>query len=128
MARNISPESIEPPQERIDSGTGKLMVAVAFGFDLFQGVVGLTPFVGWVLSPMIGLIIWLTFWIWLKLHGVSVVESVERMAILFGGFLVELVPILNILPVWTLTIFVTVLLVQREDKKKIKEFYENIKS
>ena len=125
MARTYTKENIVPPKERIDSETGRLMVITALGFDFFQGIIGMLPFVGFILAPLISFLIWLTFWIWLKLHGVSLGDNIKRMAIMFGGFLLELVPILNILPVWTLTIFITVLMVQRDDKRKIKEFYEN---
>jgi signal transduction histidine kinase len=116
--------NIEPPEERIDSSTGKLLVIVAFGLDFFQGIIGALPFVGAILSPMISLLVFLIFWMWLKLHGVSITDSIERIAIMFGGFLVELIPILNILPAWTLTIFITVLLVRNKDKREIKDFYE----
>jgi len=119
MARKNIKENIEPPQERIDISTWKLMTAASIGADLFQVALG-------VLAPLISPFIFLTFWIWLKLHGVSIVDSVERIALMWGGFLIEVIPGLNILPAWTLTIFITVLLVRHNDTKKIKEFYKNI--
>lgn len=121
-------ETARPPQERIDPSTWQLMVAVALGLDFFQGIVGMLPFVGQILSPIISLFIFLIFWIWLKLHGVTITDSIKRVAIMFGGFLVELIPILNILPSWTLAIFLTVLLVRNSDKRKLKEFYRDTHS
>ncbi len=121
-------KNIEPPQERIDKSTGRLMVIVALGFDFFQGIIGVLPVVGFILSPLVSLFIWLTFWIWLKLHGVNVTDKIGRIFIMWGGFFLELIPLLNILPTWTMTIFITVSLIQRDDKRKIKEFYENLKN
>ena len=113
------------PQERIDSSTGLLMVIVALGFDFFQGIIGILPIAGFILAPLISLFIWLTFWIWLKLHGVNITDKTKRIVIMWGGFLLELIPLLDILPIWTITIFITVLSVQHSDKVKIKEFYKN---
>jgi hypothetical protein len=115
----------EPPKERIDSTDGQLMVITAFGLDFFQGIIGAIPFAGPIIAPVISLFIWFTFFIWLKLHGVSITDTIERIALMFGGFLLELVPLLNILPIWTLTILITVLLVQRSDRKKREEFYRD---
>lgn len=129
MARNNARENIALPKERIDSSTGNLMVITALGFDFFQGIIGMLPIVGPMIAGfIINPIVFLTFFVWLKLHGVSIGDSVQRLALMFGGFLIELIPLLNILPAWTLTIFMTVLIVQRSDKRKIKEFYINNKT
>jgi len=124
MARDNTRRT-EPPQERIDASTGRTMFIAALGFDFFQGVIGIIPVVGFIISPIISFFIWLTFWVWLKFHGVAIADSIERIALMFGGFLVELIPGLNVLPAWSLVILITVLLVQHRDKKKIKEFYES---
>ena len=128
MDRARSEVNIEPPKERIDSSDGKLMTITALGFDSFQGLMSAIPFAGLILGPLVSFLVWLTFFIWLKLHGVTIGDSVERMAVMFAGFFFELIPLLNILPIWTLTIFITVKLVQRTDRKKIKEFYEQLNS
>ncbi len=125
MASTQFKGNIEEPQERISSSDGQLMVIVAIGLDFFQGMIGLIPIIGLILSPLLSIFIFLFLWVWLKMHGVGIVDSVERIAIMFGGFLVELIPLLNILPVWTLMIFITVLLVRHSDKRKIDEFYRN---
>ena len=124
-SKNKSNKNINAPQERIDSSTGLLMVIVALGFDFFQGIIGILPIAGFILAPLISLFIWLTFWIWLKLHGVNITDKTKRIVIMWGGFLLELIPLLDILPIWTITIFITVLSVQHSDKVKIKEFYKN---
>lgn len=121
MANGNVARNVEPPKERIDTGTWKLMTAVAIGADLFQVMLGL-------FAPLISPFIFLTFWMWLKLHDVSIGDSIKRIAIMWGGFLVELIPVLNFLPTWTLSIFITVLMVRNKDKRKIKEFYKKVKN
>lgn len=119
MANQYVKENIVPPEERIDLSTWQLMTVASAGADLLQA--GLTIF-----APIVSPIIFLTFWVWLKFHGVGISDNIKRIVIMWGGFLVELIPGLNILPAWTLTIFITVLLVRNRDKRKIKEFYKNI--
>lgn len=117
--------SVEPPQEKIDSGTGQLMVAVALSLDILQGIIGILPVVGFILAPLISLFIWLIFWVWLRFHGVSLTKNIKRTVLMWGGFFLELIPILNILPIWTITIFIIVLLVRNQDKRKIKKSIRN---
>ena len=113
--------NLKPPKERIDSSTGLFMVITALWFDFLQIALG-------IFALLVTPFMWLTFFVWLKLHKVTIGDSVKRIALMFGGFLVELIPIVNILPAWNLMIFITVLLVQRSDKKKIEEFYKNSKA
>jgi hypothetical protein len=115
----------EPPKERIDKTKGVLMTSIGFGLDSLQASIGIVPILGFIVSPIISLFIWFFFWTWFKLNGVSIGDSVERIAVMFGGFLVEMIPVLNILPAWTLTVFLTVLIVQRADRKALIEYEKN---
>lgn len=119
---------MEPPKERISQSTAQLMVVTALWFDFFQGVIGAVPLIGWIIAPIISFFIWFTFWFWLKLHGVTIADSIKRLALMFVAFLLELTPLLNILPIWTATILITVLLVRHGDKKKMEEFYADTKT
>lgn len=110
--------NIEPPKERIDRSTWILMTAVASGVDVFQ-------FTMLIFAPIISPIAFLTFWIWLKRYGANITDDNKRLVRMFGGFFIELTP-LGVFPVWTPTIFTTVLLVRNKDKRKIREFYKNI--
>jgi len=117
-------KNVVPPQERIDYGTAQLMAITALFLDFFQGIVGAIPVVGQILSPLISIFIWLTFFVWLKLRGVTITDNIKRLAIMAGGSFLEIIPIINIAPIWTITILITVMLVKVEDKNKIKDFYK----
>lgn len=45
----------------------------------------------------------MTFWLWFKLKGVNF-GTARRAASMTAGFLIELIPIINILPAWTLAV------------------------
>lgn len=122
MAQSSNIENMIPPKERIDRGTFLLMITTVVGLEIFQGIVGALPIAGVLLGPMVGFLIWLTFFIWFKLHGVTMGDNIKRMGIMLAGFFFELIPVLNILPIWTVTIFITIVIVRNEDKKKIKDF------
>lgn len=113
---------MSPPIERIDRSTGLLMIVTAFLLDTIQAALALMPIVGILLGPLMSFIIWLTFFIWLKLHGVTVGDNIKRIGIMLAGFVFESIAILDVLPIWTATILIMVVLVRREDKKKIKDF------
>lgn len=124
MAQSSSIENISPPRERIDKSSALLMAITVIGLEVFQGLVGALPIAGVILGPLVGFLIWFTFFIWLKLHGVTMGDNVKRMIVMLVGFFFEMIPIVGILPIWTATIIITIALVRNEDKKKIKKFTE----
>ncbi len=129
MVRSLQKKNVRPPQERISPSTGKLMIATAFGLDFLQGIIAAIPIAGVIIADLvINPIIIAVFWVWLILHKVHFNNNMRLLALMWGGFFLELIPLLNILPIWTLTIFMTILMVRNKDKKKIKEFYKNIKT
>jgi hypothetical protein len=88
------------PKEKkgLDNMTIAFMVSVALFYDFLQ--IPLTPiFMGWLVSIFAGL----TFYVWFKMRGVSFM-SPKRAGILGGGFIIELVPLLNVLPAWALAV------------------------
>lgn len=88
------------PEEKkgLNNTTIALMICVALFYDALQ--VLLTPiFMGWLVSIFAGL----TFYVWFKMRGLNFVTP-KRAGLLGGGFIIELIPILNVLPAWTLAI------------------------
>ncbi|MBX4189506.1 hypothetical protein KW785_02835 [Candidatus Parcubacteria bacterium] len=74
------------------------MIGVALFFDALGGLFAPTLF----LPTLVNVVATLTFFIWLKLHGIKFTRG---KAAGFGGtFLVESIPLVNALPFWTLTI------------------------
>lgn len=125
MAKNIE-AYINPPEPRIDSGTMQFMIIVAFGFDFFQGIILAMPFVGFIIAPLIGLFAWLTFFVWFHKHGITLTDSLARFIIINSAFLFELVPGINILPFWTLSVFISLVLIRAGDKRALSEFNQRV--
>lgn len=87
----------------LDNITIAFMVSVALFYDVFQALIQLIPFLGQILSSLIGVFAFLTFYLWFKMRGLNFATP-KRAGLLGGGFLIELIPILNILPAWTLAV------------------------
>ncbi len=102
----------------ISNITGGLMVGVALAVDGIQALAS-AFIIGVFISPFITLFAWLTFWLWFKLNGVSFGTKPKNFLVLGGGGLVELIPVLNILPGWTLS--VTTLLIMNKAEKVVKK-------
>lgn len=87
--------------------TGTFMIIVALLFDGIQAGINLIPIVGQILSFLISIFAFLTFWVWFKMNGVSFAKP-KRAGSMGVGFLVELIPVLNMLPAWTLAVFLII--------------------
>lgn len=113
----------EEPQttqtNRIDTGTGAMMIAVALLFDTMNAGINLIPFLGQVLSVLISIFAYCTFAFWFMKRGVGFANP-KRAITFFGSGLIEAIPVLNILPGITIGVVLTVLMVQFEDKTGIK--------
>jgi hypothetical protein len=86
--------------DKFPFGTVFLMAGTAIFFDLLQIILDLIPFVGWIISPLVGFIGSFTFFLWFKTKGVQF-NKLKNAAALGGSFVFELVPILNALPAQT---------------------------
>jgi len=82
----------------LDNTTIALMVSVALFYDALQVLLALV-FMGWIIS----ILALLTFYLWFKMRGLNFVRP-KRAALLGGGFIIELIPLINILPAWTFAI------------------------
>lgn len=94
----------------INNVTATLMVSVALFYDLVQALFDLLhiiPVVGnviaTVVTALLSVVAWLTFYVWFKMHGVHF-HTAKRAVTMGAGFLIELIPVLNILPAWTLAV------------------------
>lgn len=97
------------------------MVAVALLFDGLQAAANLLhgiPLVGNLsaiaITGLISVWAWLTFYVWFKLNGISFV-SPKRALALNGGFLLEIIPVLNALPAWTAAVVIIFLSTRAEE-------------
>lgn len=111
-------------RNRVGSATAAFLLSVASFFDVVQALLN-AVFIGVVVNVLIDVIAWLTFYLWLKLLGVGLLDpGIKKAATLWGGMLFELVPLLNTLPVWTASMALVVAIVKMEDRahnKKVQE-------
>lgn len=112
------------PVDKFPFGTVFLMGGTAIFFDILQIILDLIPFVGWIISPLVGLIGSFTFFLWFKMKGVQF-NKLKNAAALGGSFVFELVPILNALPTQTGAVL---WIISKEKAKKYIPALEKIDS
>lgn len=110
--------------DKFPFGTVFLMVGTAIFFDILQIILDLIPFVGWIISPIVGFMGSFTFFLWFKTKGVQF-NKLKNAAALGGSFVFELVPILNALPAQT---GVVLWIIGKEKAKKYIPALEKIDS
>ncbi len=92
---------------QISSIWATIMVGVALCFDIIVFLINLIPILGQVVGMIIGFIAYLIFWLWFTLKGVSLMRP-KRAAAMGTGFLISLIPILNMLPEITISVVITI--------------------
>ncbi|HBV01338.1 MAG TPA: hypothetical protein DEF00_03025 [Candidatus Taylorbacteria bacterium] len=97
------------------------MLATALLFDSLQfgtDIMHVIPIIGTIAQSVADILIsvwaWLTFYLWFKIHGVSFMQP-KRFALLNGGALLEMIPIVNSLPAWTLAVLLLIATTRAEE-------------
>lgn len=92
-----------------------IMVTVALFYDFVQAIISLLhiiPALGNLMAAiataLLSAVAWLTFYFWFKLHGIHF-NTAKRALTMGSGFIIELIPVLNILPGWTLAVILVIL-------------------
>lgn len=104
-------------QYRISAFESGLMIAVAVIYDLIQ--IALTWTLGWIGIGFIGswlMTLWggMTFGLWFTLKGASIMSG-RRAAALGLGAILEVIPLLNALPGWTVSVIIGLSVTRAED-------------
>ncbi len=101
-------------ESKLTTLTAGLMITVAVIFDIIQALLDLLhfiPLVGNIFAiistSLLSVFAWLTFYLWMKIKGIDF-ASPKRSLSLGGGFIFELIPILNALPGWTLAVILII--------------------
>lgn len=96
------------------------MIGVALFFDAIQALTSyiyFIPFVGffleWVISSGVSLFAFLTFSLWFYIAGLKFNTKIASTTA--GAFFIELIPILNILPTWTLSVALVFILTKTKE-------------
>ncbi len=110
-------------QNRIGKFSMIAMVTAAMIFDLIEAGLGFLA-IGLVLNRLIVVVKWFLFWFWFKIKDVHFTKlnskSASRRAVTaISTFLIGMIPILGILPEFTIGIIAMLLLVRVEDKTGI---------
>lgn len=99
-------------KNEVDSVDIILMLLVASFFDL----VSLIPLMNWVVWP----IAWMTFFIWFKIKNISFTANWKKLLTVFGVSLIEIIPILSIIPSWIALVIITIVLDKAEKNLGVK--------
>ena len=92
------------------AGAGTAAAATGLGATIGSVI----SFTGFVFSNATGFVATVVFAFWLWLIGVNYFES-EKFAVSAATFLTTQVPLINIIPAWTLFILITIFIVRTED-------------
>ena len=94
-----------PEQETkgLNNTTIKLMIVVALFFDALGALLELVAMY-WLVS----IFYLLTFFLWFRLHGISFWKP-KRFLVMGGSLIIELIPLVNLLPAMTLAVAVVAL-------------------
>lgn len=113
-----------PKQTRITTTAAVLLLTIAVlvdGLQFFTKFLHLVPFVGNALAIVIGIfssfIAGFGYWFWYRLNDIGMFDRAYAKGLVYAGmFVIEMIPLLNALPGWTLSTAVTIALVRREDQ------------
>ncbi len=109
------------PRQKISGATATFMGITAGMFDFLQGVLNFA-IIGVVMSSLVSIVAWLTFFLWFKFHDVGFFEGGVRKLITMGvAFFIEIIPILNTFSTWTVAVLLLIAIVWSEDKRYNKK-------
>lgn len=105
---------------KISKITFACMIGAALFFDTVQfgaNLMHFIPVIGNILAVIISsgvsIFAWLTFFLWFRLVGTKFDSKIVATTV--GTFFIELIPVLNALPAWTLSIVVIFLFFQTKE-------------
>lgn len=90
-------------RKEISNITMVLMVATAVAYDIVQFLFNFIPFIGWIISWVIFIFAFMTFYVWFKIYGRNFMTP-KRAVAMGAGVIIEMIPILNSLPGWTIAV------------------------
>jgi len=93
--------------EKIGDTTLVFMLIIAGFYDLIQFLISFIPVLGEILSMLISIFAFMTFYVWFKMYGMNFMTP-KRAATMGGGFLIELIPVVDMLPAWTCAVVILV--------------------
>ena len=111
-------------RHRVTSTSAGLMIGTAIFIDFLQALLSLIPFVGWILSALISIFAWPTFYVWTSIKGWGMSDTVAFKGLIkkltpwiarWIAPLIELIPIVNIVPTWTVSVSLQLAFLKAEE-------------
>ena len=96
--------------KKIDIITASVMVVIALAFDLLS----LIP----IVSILTGFTAWLIFLVWFYLLGFDPFEK-RRLGVAMSSFVLEIFPIISILPLITAGLITNIIMINKEVSKRV---------
>lgn len=109
------PEKTIEKRRRIGNTQGVLMIAVAGIIDGVQFLLNFIPFIGWILTALVSIFAWLTFFTWYKFNGIDFLDSILKFVTMFAVAVIEIIPVFNSIPAWIASVLVMLFIVRSED-------------
>lgn len=82
--------------------TKLLMMMTAGIVDFLQFIINFIPVAGQIINSILTISTGFVFWLWFKLNGIPF--NRKRTTWFMSGFIIELLPFLNAIPTWTLSV------------------------
>ncbi len=102
-------------RNRLDPTSVTLMVSVAILYDICQVGLNFIPVVGWILSSLLGIFAWLTFYIWTSIKGWGLSDTVKKWFVQIGLRSLDVIPVGNALPLSTVSVLLQISFLKAED-------------
>jgi hypothetical protein len=101
---------------RIGKMQSTVIVGIAVGVDFVQGLLTISA-IGLIVNTFISIFIWLMFWFWFRLNGIGFLNGkvVLKTVAMWGAGIIELMPVINNIPAWTVSIVIMLIIVRIED-------------
>ncbi len=119
----------EEPRQRIGSSATFFLLLTAILFDGIQFLAFFIPGVNIVVEFLVTTVALVVFGIWFAILGVNYFSGSNlgtKVAAMFGGTVIELVPLLDALPGITLSVWGIIWATKKEDAAKREEYSKKL--
>jgi len=106
---------------RVSNFHAWVIIVLSIGIDTLVFMVALIPFVGGIIGTFLGALAFFIFIVWFMVLGVHFLDKTERLAFKITMLLTELIPYVNILPMWTIGNILIIHQSRADDRKKARE-------
>lgn len=107
----------DSPRYRIGSLNAFFLISFSLTVDLVQAILDLF-IIGGIINRIISPFVYLILWTWFHFLGIKFAKSGKNAASLLVGFIIEMIPYIDLLPGWTVSTIILISNSRREDAGK----------